>query len=293
MSDHRSTPTRRSVLRATGAAVTTTGLTGVASAVTDPSNVEADRVYTYRSYGFDNSNFDHALVRVYQADWASESDVESVGGDIADMLSDFSALNGYKVEVYTTNMTGLENCMDTSGCDPYQTCRDTVVELGHHTDGGGNIFIHDGDGGGTYPALNHDNYITMPYYNSDNLAPISIKIPDTLSGKNGDVHWFAAHEVAHQLHGDPDNWSSDYGTYYCGSCDPQFDIYEDCGRKSHHLTNVRSDNVVTVMSAPNRGGQWACGDCSNTYDDQYASVTPSSCLDDATADAIEYAKNNL
>lgn len=53
MPENNSAPTRRNVFKATGAAVTTAGLAGTASAITDPSDVEADLLASTETSGFD------------------------------------------------------------------------------------------------------------------------------------------------------------------------------------------------------------------------------------------------
>lgn len=284
MSEETPTTTRRTVLKATSAAVVTSGLSSVASAVTAPSDVSADLISYTESSGFDNSYYDHALVRVYQADGATNNEVQYVAYDIAEMLGNVSTLDAHRVEAYSTNITGFGDCMNTDGCNAYQTARDYVVELGHYTDGGGNILIHDGDGGGTFTGTDHDNYITMDYYNTNNKAPISVKTPKTLNGTDGDVYWGAAHEIAHQLHGDSATWSNDYGTADCS---------DDGTRKAHYLATVWDTNEVSVMSAPDRGGHWKCGDCNGGYWDLYASLRTSDCFDWATYDALDYARTEL
>ncbi len=257
---------------------------GIGHGATPPDRVSAELIYLNQSAGFNNADLTHALVRVYEADEATDADVKSVSKDIARLLSNFEVLGGYRVVAYSTNIDGLERCMNTQNCDPYQHGRDYVQALGHHRGGGGNIFIHRGKGGGTYGGVRRGNYVTMSSYKSPRKGPISIKTPKTLPGKNGPVHWHAAHEVTHQLLGSADNWDHDYGTSPCG---------KNPGRKGHYLATVTPDNEVTVMSAPNRGGQWRCGDCTSEHTDKHASLRPSDCTEEAVKDAILYAHQNL
>lgn len=292
---------RRTVLKALSASsaalVGTTTLSGTAAAITDPSDVSAS-LYDSQESNYSQSSYQTALVRIYQTDGHGMSELQTVMSDVASFVDQISPLDGWRVELYETNISGFFDCLDSDGCDPYLHGREYVYELGHHEDGGGNVFIHpnpDGDGaneGGTFGGPRHDNYITMPSYNTPDRGPISIKGSETRHSycEGRGVYWAACHELGHQFLGSSDWWSSDYGTDSCG----------DSGRDSHYLaTNVYPcyDAYSYDLKHHTIMGQYQylteCGQCSDSASPDYASLNSSTCFDDATQDCINYAENNL
>lgn len=264
-----------------------------------PSNVSASLIYSTED-SYNASSWYDPLVRVYQTDGQGTSELKDVADDLAITMNLIDPLNGYRVEVYETDISGFLDCLHDSNCDPYQYGRDAVWGLCHWMDGGGNIFIHpndDGDSaneGRTFGGANHNNHISMPKkYNEPRFGPISIKGSETRDSHCRDrgIYWAPAHEMGHQFVSPTAWWNDDYGT---SSCD------DDNERNSHYFaTNLfpcssASDSSIdhhTIMSQFDRHSD--CGDCSSSSAPESASLESSTCFDNATDDCISQAKNNL
>jgi hypothetical protein len=182
--------------------------------------------------------------------------------------------------------------MQTDGCDPYLRLREIYNHWRKNAshslfDQGGTLWIHpddDGDDaveGGTFGGFKNENFIGLPYYNDPDRAPISIKAHQYVSMWNGDYRsWGACHEVGvHQCSGKQSWWDSDYTN----------------GKGSHYLAHksIEDDgnNVGSLPAQPQYDYLYNDG-CQSPSVSEFA-IYPGPCLQDATADAIEYAKYNL